>query len=186
MTRRAQEKEQIEQMLREIAATPTGAPAVAYARSRHWRIRFGKPAAGAFTYPWKRISLRRGYSYRQTRAMLAHELGHVWKYPRALADSLDQECEAEAFAQSILGELGQITEREREAWFAAPREVHHERIRGYSRWHARTLPAEQPGGWRAAWFGMRQAIGLVADWIGSGLGRVCHGRAGARRSGGVG
>jgi hypothetical protein len=131
-------------------------------RAKRWSIRYGKPVGGAFTYPWKRISLRRGYSYRQTRAMLAHELGHAWKYQRTLADSAEQEYEAEAFARRVLLELGQGSAGEHDAWLQVPREVHRERIRGYSRWHRATLPDRQPTGLRAVWHGLRQAIGILA------------------------
>lgn len=160
-SRRIREKRQIEAMLAEIGDTPTGAAAVAHVRAKRWSIRYGKPVGGAFTYPWKRISLRRGYSYRQTRAMLAHELGHAWKYPRALVDSAEQEYEAEVFARQVLAELGQVAERGQDAWFRVPREMHNERIWGYSQWHRATLPDRQPGGLRALWYAFRQAVGFL-------------------------
>jgi hypothetical protein len=156
------ERQQIQRILQEIGATGAGAEAVAVVQ-RQWAIVYGRPVAGgAFTYPYRRIVLRRGLSYRDSRGVLAHELYHAWQYSHSLVDSVQQEYEAEAFSVQICCELGTISEQERDAWFRAPREVHYARIRQYSAWHYRCLPGEQPTGIVAWWYAMKQFVGLMA------------------------
>jgi hypothetical protein len=146
-------------MLDEIGATQSGAEAARHARAQRWTIRYGKPIAGAaFTYPYKRIVLGRGQRYVPARNMLAHELYHAWKYGRALANSIQQEYEAEAFAQRVRCELGVISERALEAWNRVPEEEHYRRIRGYSAWHSRILPDRQPRGLAAVGHAILQGL----------------------------
>jgi hypothetical protein len=146
-------------MLDEIGATESGAEAVRQARAQGWRIRYGKPiAGGAFTYPYGRIVLRRGHKYMPARNMLVHELYHAWRYGRAMANSIQQEYEAEAFAQRVRYELGVISERALAAWMGLSMEEHYRRIRGYSAWHARILPERQPRGLAAVGHAIWQGL----------------------------
>jgi hypothetical protein len=146
-------------MLDEIEATESGAEAVRQARAQGWRIGYGKPVAGGgFTYPYKRIVLGRGYRYVPTRSMLAHELYHAWRYGRVLVNSIQQEYEAEAFAQRVRYELGAISKRALEAWMGVPEEEHYRRIRSYSAWHARILPDRQPRGLAAVGHAILQGL----------------------------
>jgi hypothetical protein len=59
---RAAEQAQIASMLAAIETTPSGGAAVEALRNLGYQVRFGRPlGGGAFTYPWKVITLQRGY-----------------------------------------------------------------------------------------------------------------------------
>jgi RHS repeat-associated protein len=137
--------QEIDRMLQEIAANG-GAEAAAYVREHGWKIRYGKPLqAGGFTYPWHLITIRR-YAYKTSLGILVHEVGHAWLYQGALAASLEQEYEVEAFAKPIQLKLAVIGEDEYKRFAEISREEFYNGARGADLWRCALLPEEQPHG----------------------------------------
>lgn len=167
---RAAEEDQIAQMLGEIEATPSGAPAVNALRRLGYRVRFGHPlGGGAFTYPWKVITLRRGYPRHVTLAMLIHELGHVSfasEYERLWSGSVEQEVAANRLWAQVSSELGKLPTRLEDKWLGPDYDLDTlaEEIRRPSAWHRMALPIHQRWGFKDKAWATWQAIASVA-WI---------------------
>ena len=163
-------QQEIADMLHEIESTPTGAEAVKNLRKLGYRVRYGRPLGGvAFTYPWRVITLRRGYSYRATRSMLIHEVGHTaFALPKRApwAASLQQEYEANRFWAQVSRELNALPGHVEDIWFGVEHDAQamYDEIRGTSTWHRVALPEDQPTGFRgllwAAWQAMASLIWL--------------------------
>ncbi len=157
-------------MLGEIQATPSGAPAVNALRRLGYRVRFGRPlGGGAFTYPWKVITLRRGYPRHVTLAMLIHELGHVSfasNHQRLWSGSVEQEVAANRLWAQVSNELGQLPARLEDKWLGADHDdgALAEEIRRPSAWHRMALPTHQRFGLKDKTWAAWQAIASVA-WI---------------------
>ena len=172
--RKAQEQKQIAQMLEEIEATPSGAPAVSALRRHGHRVRFGRPlGGGAFTYPWKVITLRRGYPHHLTLAMLIHELGHIYfmsKYERLWSASVEQEYWANRFWAQVSSELGALPAWLEVKWLGPDHDFDAlvEEIRRPSAWHRVALPTHQHFGLQDKIWALWQAIAAVA-WVVSAL-----------------
>ncbi len=167
---KAAEQDQIAQMLGEIEATPSGAPAVNALQRLGYRVRFGRPlGGGAFTYPWKVITLRRGYPRQVTLAMLIHELGHVSfasKYRSLWSGSVEQEVAANRLWAQVSSELGKLPGRLEEKWLGPDHDFDAlaEEIRRPSTWHRVALPTHQRLGFKDKTWAAWQAIASVA-WI---------------------
>jgi hypothetical protein len=150
--RAAEEQAQITSMLQEIEATPTGGAAVKALRQERYRVRFGRPlGGGAFTYPWRVITVRRGYSPFVTRSMLIHELGHTLFMSttgRFWSASIEQEHAADRFWAQVSRELGALSRREHVRWLGPEHDADalYDEIRQASTWHRISLPRHQPHG----------------------------------------
>lgn len=167
---KAAEQAQIAHLLGEIEATPSGAPAVDALHRRGYRVQFGHPlGGGAFTYPWKVITLRRGYPQHVTLAMLSHELGHVLfasKHKRLWSGSVEQEYAANCFWAQVGSELGALPAQLEAKWLGPDRNVGalFEEIRKPSAWHRVALPTNQRFGlWDKTW-ALWQGIASLA-WV---------------------
>lgn len=171
VTKRAEEQREIALMLQEIEATPTGAKAVNDLRQRRFRVRYGRPlGGGAFTYPWKVITIRRGYSRHVTRSMLIHEVGHasfIADSGRIWSGSVEQEYIANRFWAQVSRELDTLSGGEQIKWFGQEhdRSALYDEIRRTSTWHRLSLPIHQPHGpldklW-AVWQAIASAVWIV-------------------------
>lgn len=164
------EQQEIKDMLHEIESTPSGAEAVKNLRRLGYRIRYGRPlGGGAFTYPWRVITLRRGHSYRATRSMLIHEVGHTaFSLPKRApwAASVQQEYEANRFWAQVSRELGALPRHRENVWFGAEHDVGllYDEIRHASPWHRVALPEQQPQGLRGVIWAAWQAIASLV-WV---------------------
>lgn len=169
-TKRTEEQREIAQMLREIEATPTGAKAVNDLRRRRFRVRYGRPlGGGAFTYPWKVITVQRGYSRHVTRSMLIHEVGHasfIAESGRIWSGSVEQEYLANRFWAQVSRELEALSGEEQLKWFGQEhnRSALYDEIRHTSTWHRLSLPVHQPRGLPDKLWALWQAIASVV-WI---------------------
>jgi hypothetical protein len=167
---RAFEQAQIASMLAEIEATPSGAPAVETLSRQGYRVRFGRPlGGGAFTYPWKVITLRRGYAPHVTQAMLIHELGHVLfasEHRRLWSGSVEQEYSASRFWAQISRELGILSASSESKWLGWDHDLEalSEEIRRPSIWHRVALPSSQRYGLRDKLWALWQAVATVT-WV---------------------
>ena len=185
---KAAEQAQIAQMLSEIEATPSGAPAVGALHRKGYRVQFGRPlGGGAFTYPWKVITLRRGYSHRVTLAMLIHELGHVSfasNHKRLWSGSVEQEYSANRFWAQVSSELGALPARLEAKWLGPDQDLGAlaAEIRRPSLWHRVALPGNQRLGLQDKLWAIWQAIASVA-WIVSALQPRRFKRGQVRRTG---
>jgi hypothetical protein len=170
VTKRAEEQREIAQMLQEIEATPTGAKAVNDLRQQRFRVRYGRPlGGGAFTYPWKVITIRRGYSRHVTRSMLIHEVGHasfIAESGRIWSGSVEQEYAANRFWAQVSRELDALSGGEQIKWFGQghDRSALYDEIRHTSTWHRLSLPVHQPRGLLDKLWSVWQAI-ASAVWI---------------------
>jgi hypothetical protein len=168
--RNSTDQSKIAQMLREIEATPSGAIALDLLRRGGYRVRFGRPlGGGAFTYPWRVITLRRSYPFQIAREMLIHELGHVTyasKHGRLLSGSIEQEYEASRFGAEVSRELGGLSEAMGEEWFDGNHDVSrvYRRIQQISLWHRLALPTHQRFGLQDMVWALWQAMASVT-WI---------------------
>jgi hypothetical protein len=190
--RSSAEQAQIVQMLSEIGSTPSGAPALEALQRLGFRVRFGRPlGGGAFIYPWRVITLRRGYSYQVTLGMLAHELGHVLfmsNYKRLWSGSVEQEYAANRFWAQVSSELGNLSGRLEAKWLGPDHDAERlfEEIRSPSAWHRRALPLQQRFGPADKAWAMWQAIASVS-WVVSKVpawrSRLGRGRARTRDAG---
>jgi len=167
---RAAEQAQIARMLGAIEATPSGVPAIYALQRQGYRVRFGRPlGGGAFTYPWKVITLRRGYSHHLTLAMLIHELGHVSfmsNYKRLWSGSVEQEYWANRFWAQVSSELGTLPARLEAKWLGPDHDFDAvvEEIRSPSAWHRMALPTHQHLGLQDKIWALWQAIASIA-WV---------------------
>jgi hypothetical protein len=167
---RAQEQRQIVRMLEEIRTTPTGAQAVHELRRRRYQVRFGQPlGGGAFTYPWKVITLRRGYPYETTLGMLIHELGHVLfisDHTHLWSGSVEQEYQASRFWAQVSRELNRLPDRLEEKWLGPEPDISslYDEIRRPSLWHRMALPTSQPRGIGDKIWALWQAI-VSLTWL---------------------
>jgi hypothetical protein len=171
VTRRAAEEQtQIASMLREIGATPTGSKAVKALRQQRYRVRFGRPlGGGAFTYPWKVITVRRGYPPHITRSMLIHELGHAHfmsRTGRLWSASVEQEYAANRFWAQVGSELDALSSREEAKWLGPGHDAGelYDEIRQASSWHRLSLPQNQPRGLPDKAWALWQAA-AAALWV---------------------
>jgi hypothetical protein len=153
VTRRAaEEQRQIAGMLQEIGATPTGSKAVEALRQQRYRVRFGCPlGGGGFTYPWKVITIRRGYPSYVTRSILIHELGHVLfmsNSGRLWSASVEQEYAANRFWAQVNSELDALSSQEEARWLGSGHDAGplYDEIRHTSIWHRLSLPQHQARG----------------------------------------
>ena len=167
---RASEQAQIASMLADIEATRSGGPAVDALRKLGYRVRFGRPlGGGAFTYPWKVITLRRGHPQRVTLAMLIHELGHVLfasKHKWLWSGSVEQEYAASRFWARVSSELG-ILSAGLEAKWLGPNDDSSElanEIRRPTAWHRVALPSDQRYGLADKFWALWQALASVT-WV---------------------
>jgi hypothetical protein len=161
------EEKTIEQALSDIGETYFGSQAVEHVRSAGWTLRFGRPlGGGAFTYPGKVITVRRGHTYEQTRGMLAHEVaGHAWLYRGTLADSVEQELYSTTVEAAISLEMGSIEPGHRNIWLLphvdtskpCHRSDRWQAIKQDSLWSQIALPMNQPQGLGAVLWAVWQA-----------------------------
>jgi hypothetical protein len=170
VTERVEEQREIAQMLHEIEATPTGAKAVNDLRRQRFRVRYGRPlGGGAFTYPWRVITVRRGYPRPVTRSMLIHEVGHasfIAESGRIWSGSVEQEYAANRFCARVSRELDALTGGEQIKWFGQEhdRSTLYDEIRHTSTWHRISLPVQQPHGLLDKLWAVWQALFSVV-WI---------------------
>lgn len=185
-TQRAPEQTEIASMLATIETTPSGEPAVDALRSLGYRVRFGRPlGGGAFTYPWRVITLRRGYSHHATQAMLIHELGHVVfasKHKRLWSGSVEQEYSASRFWAQVSSELGVLSANLESKWLGPDHDLDAlvSEIRRPSTWHRVALPPSQRYGLQDKVWALWQALASVV-WVASRLRDGCSGRRRDRR-----
>lgn len=171
VTRRiVEEQRQIASMLREIEATPTGVTAVQAVRRQRYRVRFGRPlGGGAFTYPWRVITVRRGYPRQVTRSMLIHELGHarfLSNAGRLWSASVEQEYAANQFWAQVSLELDSLSSMEQGRWLSPGHDpgALYDEIRQTSKWHRLSLPRHQPRGLPDKVWALWQAV-TTTLWI---------------------